>query len=198
MWIGTDGGGLVKREGSNWTVFDTTNSQLPTNKISALDFDSDGNLWVGTLAVSLEDTSGGVAVYNGESWTVYQTDNSGLPSNNVLSIHVDNSDTKWIGTLSFEGDGLAKLSNNSWEIYGLSTELYFGAVEDICSDENGNVWFAGAFIYKYDGSQWTRFYLPSALYPEASGFECIACDSDGSVWVGSILEGLFLKPKKSD
>ena len=198
MWIGTDGGGLVKIEGSNWKIINTTNSQLPTNRVSALDFDHDGNLWVGTIGVSFEDTTAGVGVYNGESWTVYRTDNSGLPSNDVLSIHVDNSGSKWIGTLSFYGDGLAKLSNNSWEIYGLSTGLFLGAVNDICSDDIGNVWFAGAFLYKYDGSQWTKIALPSELYSEATGFQCIACNSDGTVWIGSILEGLFIQPNKID
>ncbi|MCH8837742.1 MAG: hypothetical protein IIA60_08060 [Candidatus Marinimicrobia bacterium] len=196
MWIGTDGGGLVKIEGSNWTIFDTNNSQLPTNRVSALDFDHDGNLWVGTISVSLGDTTGGVGVYNGESWTVYRTDNSGLPSNDVLSIHVDNSGSKWIGTLF--SDGLAKLSNNSWEIYGLSTGLYLGVVSDICSDEIGNVWFAGAFLYKYDGSQWTKIALPSELYSEASGFQGLACDSDGSIWVCSFSDGLFMEPNNSD
>ena len=198
MWIGTDGGGLVKIEGSNWTIFDTTNSQLPTDRITALDIDQDGNLWVGTIGVSLEDTTGGVGVYNGESWTVYRTDNSGLPSNDVLSIHVDNSGSKWIGTLSFYGDGVAKLSNNSWEIYGLSTGLYLGVVSDICSDSKDNVWFAGTYLYKYDGSQWTKFVLPSELYSEASGFQSLACDADGSVWIGSILEGLFFEPNNGD
>ena len=128
--------------------------------------------------------------------SMYRTDNSGLPSNVVLSIHVDNSGSKWIGTLF--SDGVAKLSNNSWEIYGLSTGLYLGQVQEFCSDANDNVWFAGAFFYKYDGSQWTRFVLPSELYSEASGFSCIACDSDGSIWVGSILEGLFFEPNNSD
>ena len=93
---------------------------------------------------------------------------------------------------------MAKLFNNSGEIYGLSTGLYLGVVSDICSDANGNVWFAGTYLYKYDGSQWTRFGLPSELYSEAIGFQSLACDADGSVWVGSILEGLFFEANNSD
>ena len=55
-WIGTDGGGLVKCDGTNWTVYDTSNSGLPTDGVECLAIDESGNKWIGTV--------NGLAVFN--------------------------------------------------------------------------------------------------------------------------------------
>ncbi len=55
-WFGTNRG-LVNLSGSTWTVFTHDNTpELPSDIITALVFDSKGNLWIGTPA--------GIAVYN--------------------------------------------------------------------------------------------------------------------------------------
>ena len=46
-WIGTHGGGLVKYDGTTWTVYDTTKG-LPGNVVDAVAVDRQGNVWVGT------------------------------------------------------------------------------------------------------------------------------------------------------
>ena len=50
------GGGLAKFDGTNWTVYNTSNSGLPDNDVSSLAIDGSGNKWIGT--------GGGLAVYN--------------------------------------------------------------------------------------------------------------------------------------
>jgi ligand-binding sensor domain-containing protein len=47
-WIGTRGG-LVKFDGVNWTVYNTSNSGLPDNYVRAIAIDGQGNKWIGTL-----------------------------------------------------------------------------------------------------------------------------------------------------
>ena len=69
MWIGTgdsnsdllcnDGGGVAKFDGSNWVFYDVANSGLPSNCITCVTVDNNGNKWFGTKGLS-----GGVAVYN--------------------------------------------------------------------------------------------------------------------------------------
>ena len=49
------GGGLAKFDGTNWTVFNTSNSGLPDNYVSSIAIDGSGNKWIGT--------DGGLAVY---------------------------------------------------------------------------------------------------------------------------------------
>ncbi len=56
-WIGTYGGGLARFDGVNWTVYDTSNSELPDNRLYYLAIDdAKGNVWIGT-------ENGGLAVY---------------------------------------------------------------------------------------------------------------------------------------
>ena len=54
-WIGTNGGGLVKFDGVNWTVYNTWNSGLPDNNVRSIVIDRLGNKWIGT--------NGGLAVF---------------------------------------------------------------------------------------------------------------------------------------
>ncbi len=108
IWIGTgwdyEGfevqvSGLVKYDGTNWIVYDTSNSGLPDNLLKCLTVDDSGNIWIGT-----GDRRGyGLARYDGTSpegtgWTVYNTSNSGLPDNLVKCLNVDGSGNMWIGT----------------------------------------------------------------------------------------------------
>jgi ligand-binding sensor domain-containing protein len=48
-----------------WIVYNTSNSGLPDNSVSAIAIDAQGNKWIGTL--------GGLAKFDGSSWTVYNT-----------------------------------------------------------------------------------------------------------------------------
>jgi len=56
-WFGTDSG-LVYLRDSTWSRFTTVNSPLPSDTVTALQYDSRGNLWIGTPS--------GIAVYNEE------------------------------------------------------------------------------------------------------------------------------------
>ncbi len=67
-------GGLAKFDGTNWTVYNTSNSGLPDNYVSSIAIDGSGNKWIGTW-------HGGLAKFDGTNWTVYNTSNSGLPDN---------------------------------------------------------------------------------------------------------------------
>jgi len=96
-WIGTEGGGLAKFDGVNWTVYNTSNSGLPDNWVYAIAIDGQGNKWIGTW-------DRGLVKFDGVNWTVYNTSNSGLPDNYVRAIAIDGQGNKWIGT---KGGGLA-------------------------------------------------------------------------------------------
>jgi ligand-binding sensor domain-containing protein len=57
-------GGLAKFDGVNWTVYNTSNSGLPDNDVTAIAIDGGGNKWIGTYG-------GGLAKFDGVNWTVY-------------------------------------------------------------------------------------------------------------------------------
>ncbi|MEJ5350849.1 MAG: two-component regulator propeller domain-containing protein [Melioribacteraceae bacterium] len=56
LWFGTWGGGLVKYDGTNWKVYNSSNSQLPNNVILSIAIDYNDNKWIGTYG-------GGLAIY---------------------------------------------------------------------------------------------------------------------------------------
>ena len=86
-WIGTDGGGLARFDGSSWTVYDTINSGLPNNYVKSIICDpSNGLQWVGT--------NNGLVTYDGINWVLYDFSTSGLPSNIVEKIAIDEGGNK--------------------------------------------------------------------------------------------------------
>jgi hypothetical protein len=60
-WIGTgllgEGGGLVSFDGSNWRIFNTSNSGLTNNHVTTIAIDNFGTKWIGTYR-------GGLAAFN--------------------------------------------------------------------------------------------------------------------------------------
>jgi len=85
---------LAKFDGTNWTVYNTSNSGIPGNSVESLAIDPQGKIWVGT--------DGGLGKFDGVNWAVYNRDNSGLLWNSVSALAIDAEGNIWIG-----GDGLA-------------------------------------------------------------------------------------------
>ncbi|WP_163709302.1 T9SS type A sorting domain-containing protein [Mangrovibacterium lignilyticum] len=56
IWCGTKDG-LMRFSNSQWTVFDTANSELPSNVVNSIAIDDNGTKWIGTK-------NGLVAIYN--------------------------------------------------------------------------------------------------------------------------------------
>jgi ligand-binding sensor domain-containing protein len=108
------GGGLVKFDGVNWTVYNTSNSGLPDNSVYAIAIDGAGEQmdW---------NNGGGLAKFDGVNWTVY---NSELPNLPVWAIAIDKQGNKWIGT----SWGLAKFDDVNWTIYNLSKLVWVTAI----------------------------------------------------------------------
>ena len=68
-WLGTDKG-LMKFNDSQWTVFNTDNSGLPSNDVHSVVVDNDGTKWIGTgnglAKFNLTTTIGQESIFNHE------------------------------------------------------------------------------------------------------------------------------------
>jgi hypothetical protein len=134
----------VKFDGTNWTVYDESNSGLPYNRVYALAVDGSNNLWIGTYG-------GGLAKFDGTNWTVYNTSNSGLPHNLILSLAIDGSNI-WIGTWW----GLAKFDGSNWTVYNpWNSGIPDNWVYALALDGNDNTWIGtwlgGLAVYREGG-----------------------------------------------
>jgi ligand-binding sensor domain-containing protein len=190
-WIGTnkwwDGvsigvggrliGGLAKFDGTNWSVYTTSNSGMPDNHVWSIAIDGSGNKWIGTQ-------SGGLSKFDGTNWTVYQTSNSSLPSNYIHSLAIDGSGTKWIGTM---GGGLAKLDGTTWTVYDtLSSGLPSNDVLSIAIDGSWNKWIGtgSGGLTKFDGTTWTVYNSSNSGLPD-NNVSSVAIDGSGNKWIGT-------------
>ncbi len=110
VWVGTRpyragntndyiGGGIAKFNGTTWSVYDTSNSSLPSNWTTTLASDLEGNILIGNSS-----REGGFTIFDGQNWSVYNTANSSLPDNDVLTVALDQYGNRWLGT---RGGGLA-------------------------------------------------------------------------------------------
>ncbi|UCE23739.1 MAG: fibronectin type III domain-containing protein [Candidatus Zixiibacteriota bacterium] len=90
IWFATEVGAFVY-DGSGWTSYSSSNSDLPSYVILAVAVGIDGDRWFAT--------AGGLTRFDGTTWTTYRTDNSALPDNTIRVIEVDMVGHIWIGTL---------------------------------------------------------------------------------------------------
>jgi len=180
-----------------WNLFDTSNSGLPSNNLTALGVDSSNNIWIGTEAH-------GVTKYDGINWFTLNTSNSGLPSNNINSVLADQLGNLWIGT----NDGLAKLNGSIWEVYnsqnsGLPGDLALNLALDssgkiwglsqIVEDSSETVWgltqsFDTLYLYNFDGVNWQSFNCPENI--DLSDPPEIKVDLNDDIWMCAGTSGL--------
>ncbi len=94
--------GLVKFDGTNWTLYNSENSPLlKENRVNSIAIDSKGNKWIATASHLLFDhTSGaGILKFDNTTWTAYTKANTPLPDNRINWVGVDNNDNIWFHQL---------------------------------------------------------------------------------------------------
>jgi ligand-binding sensor domain-containing protein len=87
-------GGLSKFNGSSWTNYKPTNSNLSNGMVSAIAF-RNNDVWVGTGFCG-QTTGNGLYKFDGTTWTNYVTTTSTFPGNCVNDIVVDKNNNVWI------------------------------------------------------------------------------------------------------
>jgi ligand-binding sensor domain-containing protein len=158
-------------------IFNTENSGLPHNWVTAIAIDAHGNKWFGTV-------NGEVVKYDNVNWTVYNSSNSGLDGLSVTTIAIDQQDNKWIGTENYvfpEPGELIKFNNTTWTVYNSSNSgLPYSSISAIAIDSLGNKWIGTleGGIAKFDDTNWT-VYLPS------SSIYAVETDIWGNKWVAT-------------
>ncbi|MFZ1281203.1 MAG: PEGA domain-containing protein [Ignavibacteriaceae bacterium] len=165
-WIGSFDKGLMKFDGTNFTVFNKNNSGLPNDRVLSISVDSQNKIWVGT--------NDGLGIYDGSSWIVYNKNNSGLRSNEILSFKFDNSIT-WIGAYT----GLYRFDGTNWTRYNDSQLSIW--VNDLEID-NGDVWLATTSgIARLKNETLEYFIDTTYLYPTKI-ISAVEKDELGNIW----------------
>lgn len=216
LWIGTSGGGLVRREGDRFTRYGEKDG-LPNAQVSALLEDGRGRLWVGTdgggLARSegegfvrepsrdalgdsvralLEDESGlWIATDAGlarlQGATLTSfTPKDGLSRRSVRALLRGARGALWIGT----DEGLNRFENGRFTVFTTKQGLSSNVIVALREDRDGNLWIGtdGGGLDRLQDGRFTAFTTRDGLSND-SVFALLE-DVEGSLWVGTNLGGL--------
>ncbi|MBN1351045.1 regulator [candidate division KSB1 bacterium] len=128
LWLAT-GMGLYHRTPSGTTLYQSEEELLSAD-ITAVDYASDGSLWIGGL--------GGITVYKDGKRITQYTSEHGLPSVHVRAVKHALDGRMWIGTSL----GVARFDGESWSVRFSRRWLIDNDVRDIAFDSKGNAWIA--------------------------------------------------------
>ena len=179
LWIGGVDGGLSCWQGGRLQRF-TLHDGLPSDSISALAEDHDGRIWVGTQSGLTACENGHLAPPNGSEI---------FSGKRVTSLFCDPKGTMWVGVT---GMGIFYYQNGRFLL--LEDQEMDSLLRDphcLIVDQKARIWIGAgdSFVLCKDGSQWRRFAIPRHLATHY--ISALAEGPDGTVWAGSVGEGLF-------
>ena len=163
---------------------------LSQKTVNALEIDSNGLLWVGTL--------NGLNHYDGHEFVQYkhdQDDPNSIPDNLVTDIFLDSNDDLWISTIS----GLAKKTSFGFDVfvpnYGnteknvtQAIDLYISSITKI----DGVFWLATKNGLQLFDPLKKIFSKPAFVQPLlGADIASIVQDETGDYWIASQNKGLF-------
>ncbi len=155
--FGTQNDGLAYFNGKKWTMFNSSNSALPDNHITALASQKNKTLWIGT-------ESKGLVSYNNNVWKIYNKKNTGIPSDTIYCIAIDSKGFIWFGSpagLSFFNGITVKTFDKS------NSPLSYTDIQFIKIDQNDIVWIGSFFedLFRFDGKSWENYKSPNFTSP---------------------------------
>ena len=154
MWFGTDGDGLSKYDGKNFTTYGI-GSGLGDTLITSIIQDHTGNLWFTT-------NFAGVYRFDGRSFANYAAAQGlGHEVDVFQCIREDRDGNLWFGS---NGAGAIKYDDKSFATYTSEQGLAGNNIRCITLDSNGRLWFgteSGLSIY--DGKTFTNYTVANGL-----------------------------------
>lgn len=168
----------------NWTIYTSTNSELPSDNVWSIEIDETDNVWI-TGINRLYLTR-----YRGQ-WENIEIPGASDPSaHSPRGLSIDSSNNVWFNLTS--NITLNYSDNDGWTTYDSNeTGMYFGHVFTLKHDRIGNLYVATAGgLLKFDGSNWMRFDLSNSGITSNEVIS-LAIDVDNSVWLSSLGHPVF-------
>ena len=178
LWIGTDGGGLMRiaPDGTR-TVFNASNSGLTNDSILSLCFDKHGTLWIATFL-------DGIFTYSTPRGFRHFADSQALGSPNVSCLAYDaKSDLLYAGTF---GAGMSTVSVPQEKVIQRISEDINKWVSALYIDRSGIVWmgtYNGPMCYNHSLGKFISYNVGDAA--TKARVYCFHEASDGRMWIGT-------------
>ncbi len=186
LWFATPDKGLIKFDGTNYKIYDSSNSPLispplaggGTCKIYKVAVTPSDGIWVGT--------SNYLFYYDGTNWTHYDNTNSTIPNIYIYGLYYDSDNTLWVGTPR----GLVKYKNEKWSAVQTSDAPFKDQITTIVPAKNKTVWIGtdGDGIYRLHELQWEHFDLSNFGF--RNRISKLYLDPTGVLWAGTMQDGV--------
>jgi ligand-binding sensor domain-containing protein len=181
-WLAT-GGGLVRWEGDEWRVYDSSNSPLLHDEVRNLSVAPNGHVWVNNSNV--RDNNAAIFEFDGVNWRKFAVP-ADLPWEDpwrtLSDVVVDALGNVWVANNTLPG--LAKYDGVSWRLYGESVATF----RRLTPDRNGHIWMIegglGYTAWRFDGSEFIPF---GGSRPPigTTTITDLALDDDGTMFLGN-------------
>lgn len=178
VWIGTADRGLVRFHDGNSTTF-TTRQGLPSDRVTTLARTPEGQLWVGT--------EGGLAKWQNGSFAPGAAE--ALKGKPITALFVDSRGNLWVGAT---GAGVGRMRDDQWSpLVEPSMSELLKSPHSVLVDRAGRIWIGAGddFVLCDDQDQWRRYQIPR--HTARPYVTALAEEPDGTIWGGSVSEGLF-------
>jgi ligand-binding sensor domain-containing protein len=181
-WITTRGRGLIKFDDLDFTIFNTTNSGIPSDIITDLAVLPDGIKWIATRE--------GFTRFDGIGWLTYNMSNAALIDHDFSAIAIDQNNVIWLGTFQ---NGLIKFDGVSFTNYTyFNSGLPSNLITDLAVDQNNILWITtdGGGLASYDNFHWKVYNSISS--PLSNNLSTILIDKNNIQWI-ALRVGGFVK-----
>ncbi len=177
LWIGIDGGGLVRRTGNRFFYYSKSDGFF-SNNVSSLVEARDGSIWIGA-------EESGLSVLRDGKFTNFTTAD-GLCDNDIWALAEDSDGGIWIGTDSC----LSKFKDGKFQVLTSANGLSSNNVRAIRKAQNGDIWIGtanGLDLFR------TGNFVKFDAQKDFSGkfVQSIWEDNDKTLWVGTNRNGLY-------
>ena len=189
LWIGTMGGGLnmFDRKKKMFTRYNTSNSGIYTNYVSAIIEAKNGDLWLADES-SLERFD--IVTKHFKHFRHSANDTTSLSSNKVISIFEDSKGSLWVGTDN--GINLFNESTGGFTCYRTENGLPDNSINSIAEDDHGNLWLGtNKGISKFNDAvnipakpEFTNYTHEDGLQGNGFGRRSSCKGSDGLMYLG--------------
>jgi len=167
-----DGGLALVREGAEPPLVFARTNGFPSDWVTALCEDREGNLWAGTGGAGLAALRRGVieTVTGPDEWL----------GRAVLCVYPGHDGSLWIGT---EGAGLYQLRNGQWKHFAQADGIEIPYVWSVIEDAQNKLWIGtwNGGMYVRDGD---RFQIVRGLETWTEPVTALLRDRQGGLWIG--------------
>ncbi|MDQ3015594.1 MAG: hypothetical protein M3R25_02590 [Bacteroidota bacterium] len=180
VWVATDDG-VFLHDGTTWTEFNSSNSDLLADSYGDILIDSEGKVYVGSGS-----EEAGLSVFDGTTWTVYTEANSELPSDYINDLELDNNGTTvWIAT----SRNVTRLNGATWTSFNLyDIFAWYTSPNVMQMDANNKLWVATEVGVKvFSNNQW----LDAQHIAGSRSLRSMFRQPDGKFWMSEVFVGLL-------